>query len=166
MRTGVVTALSRDGVRVRFGPTQDVPYQYALVEGPAGVDPAELRERVPDARWYDETIIALAIEPAPQDVLPHLLHALRGPGAPAGISDAYQSGAKVVVEIRASVTQPAMVLRIVDVELSRFHGFRRMELLAPLPAGVVAEIAARGLQAPEIGPDRILESLLESAHVE
>jgi hypothetical protein len=166
VQTRVGAALSRDGVRVRIGPENRSPHRYVLVEGPEGIDPAELRERLPDARWYDEAIIALAIELAPEDALQHVLHALRGLGAPAGMCDVTSESGVLIVEFRPSLTQPSLVLRIVDVELERFHGYRRTQLVAPLPVELVARIAADGLQAPEITTDRILESLLGRAHVE
>jgi hypothetical protein len=166
VQTRVAAALSHDGVHVRFGAEHRFPHRYALIEGPEGIDPAELRERVADAHWYDEAVIALAIEPAPQDALPQLLHALSGPGAPAGICGVRSTEDAIIVDIRPLVTQPSFVLRIVDVELERFHGYRRTHLLSPLPPDAIARIAAVGLQAPEISPDRILEALLERAHVE
>lgn len=121
---------------------------------------------MPEARWFGEAIIALAIEPAPADALPQLARALGGPGAPAGIAACETVDGALVVELRPAVTHPNLLIRIVDVELKRFSGSRRTYLLSPVPAGVMAAIAADGLQAPEIGPDRILEMLLEKAHVE
>jgi hypothetical protein len=58
------------------------------------------------------------------------------------------------------------VTRIVDMELRRFGGVRRTELLSPLPGDVIAAIAAQGLQAPEVASDRILEMLLGVERVE
>jgi hypothetical protein len=162
----IAAALSRDGVRVAFGSRHSLPRTYALVQGPAGVDPVELEQRFSDGRWYGEAIIALAIEPEPQDALPGLLRALDGPGSPAGVRNCEIAGTQLVVEFQPSLTQPALVLRIVDVELRRTNGYRRIELLSPLPVEIVARIAADGLQASEIAPDRILEALLESANVE
>jgi hypothetical protein len=162
----IAAALARDGVRVEFGPEHSLPRSYVLIEGPAGADPAEIEQRFSQGRWYGEAIIALAIEPAPADALPGLLRVLDGPGAPAGVCGCEVAGTKLVVEIQPSLTQPALVLRIVNVELRRTNGYRRVELLSPLPVETIARIAADGLQAPEIAPDRILESLLESAHVE
>lgn len=160
-----VGALARDGVRVRAG-SAAVGRTYALVEGPQAVDPAEVAQRIPDARWYDAAIVALAIEPQPADALPHLAQALGGPGAPAGIVDCAVLGSQLVVEFRPDVTHADLILRIIDVELRRFGGSRRTSLLTPLPTWVAAAIAARGLQAPEIAPDRILEPLLGLEHVE
>jgi hypothetical protein len=161
----IAAALARDGIRIDFGPPHSLPRTYALIEGPAGADPVEV-ERFADGRWYGEAIIALAIEPTPADALPALLRALNGPGRPAGVCDCQIAGTQLLVEMQPSLTQPGLVLRIVDVELRRMNGSRRVKLLSPLPAELVARIAAAGLQAPEIAPNRILESLLESAHVE
>jgi hypothetical protein len=166
LRSRVDAALSHDGVRVRFGARNDLARTYALVEGPEGVDPLELQSRLPDARWYDEAIIVLAIEPQPQDALPFLAQALGGHGAPSGMCAADRAGKVIVLEFRPSVTRAAVVLRLADVELARFNGCRQTQLLAPLAAETIALIAAEGLQAPEIAPDRILESLLEAARVE
>lgn len=130
------------------------------------MDAAELCGRVRDGRWYDEAIIALAIEPAPPDALRPLAQALGGPGAPAGVISADAVDGRLIVEFRPLVTQSSLLMRIADVELRRFNGSRRSACLTPLPVGIVARIAAEGLQAPEIAPDRILESLLGIAHVE
>jgi hypothetical protein len=165
VRSRVVAALSHDGLHVRFG-SGNIARTYILVEGSAATDPSELRARLPDARAYDEAIIALAIEPTPRDALPALAEALGGRGAPAGVLDAQIFGDEIVIELRPSVTPPSMVFRIVGVELQRFQGFRRTQLLTPLPTDLVARIAGEGLQAPEISAERILESLLEAAHVE
>lgn len=161
-----VGALARDGVRVRITDAPAFSRTYALVEGPEGVDPAEVAQRIPDARWYDAAIIALAIEPLPADALPHLARALGGPGAPAGICECTVLGPQLILEFRPDVTHTELILRIIDVELRRFGGSRRTQLLTPLPMAAAAAIAAGGLQAAEIASDRILESLLGLEHVE
>jgi hypothetical protein len=166
LQTRIAAALARDGIRIDFGPQHSLPRTYALVQGPAGADPVEVEQRFAEGRWYGEAIIALAIEPTPADALPALLRALNGPGSPAGVSDCQIAETQLLVEMQPSLTQPGLVLRIVDVELRRTNGSRRVKLLSPLPVDLVARIAAAGLQAPEIAPNRILESLLESAHVE
>lgn len=166
LQTRLATALAHDGVRLCFGTPNAVDRTYVVVEGPPGVDPAELEQRVPDGTWYGDAVIALAIEPAPPDALPWLQRALGGPGRPAGVASCEISGSQVVVDFRPAVTQPAMLLRIVDVELQRVRGIRRITLLSPLTVTVATAVAATGLQAPEIATDRVLESLLEAAHVE
>jgi hypothetical protein len=161
-----VDALSRDGVRVCVRRAPEFSRTYALVEGPEGVDPAEVAELVPHARWYDSPIIALAIEPLPPDALPLLAAALGGPGAPAGVCDCVTSGNSLLVEFRPDMTPANLIARIIDVELRRFGGVRRTRLLSPLPMAAAAAIAAQGLQAPQIASDRILEALLGLEHVE
>lgn len=159
-------ALASVGVRVRIGDAGALGRTYALVEGSEGVDPSELAQRIPDGRWYERVIIALAIEPLPPDALPPLARALGGPGAPAGVRECVQIGPCLVVEFAPDVTPVALVSSIIDVELRPFGGARRTQLLTPVPAATLAAIAAQGLQAPEIASDRILESLLGLEHVE
>jgi hypothetical protein len=166
LREHIAKELVRDGMRVEFSDPNDLARTYVLVEGPQSVDPAELESPAIEGRWYSEAIIALAIEPEPSDALPPLAKALGGAGAPAGVIGCETSGASLIVEVLPSVTQPRLVLDIADVELRRFSGRRRVRLLGPVPRATLASIAAAGLQAPEIGEDRILESLLERAHVE
>ena len=50
---------------------------------------------------------------------------------------------------------------MLDTELQRFASGRTAELLAPLPEAIAAQIAAEGLQTPEIASNRVLETLLE-----
>ncbi|HET6895092.1 MAG TPA: hypothetical protein VFH72_06890 [Candidatus Baltobacteraceae bacterium] len=161
-----VRALARDGVRVRVGDSSPVPRTYALVEGPPGVDPVQLKQRIPDARWYDAPIIALAIEPLPADALPVLARALGGSGAPAGVCECTEAGTHLIVEFRPDVTPAALLVRIIDVELRRYGGARRTHLLTPLDVRSAASVAAAGLGAHEIASDRVLESLLGLEHVE
>ncbi len=120
----------------------------------------------PSARWYDEAIIALAIEPTPADALPGIEAALQGDGSPAGVLECSIVPGAAIVEFRPAMISPSLILHLVDIELRRFHGYRTVALLNPLPSAVVAQVAAGGLQAPEIASDRILETLLEQSGVE
>jgi hypothetical protein len=166
VHTRVASLFAQDGVRIALDGSARFKRTYALLQGPQGIDPAALEQRMPEARWFGEAIIALAIEPAPADALPHIARALGGPGAPAGVATCEILDGVLLLEFRPAVTHPNLLVRIIDVELKRFLGFRRTHLLSPVPAGVMAAIAADGLQAPEIAPDRILDLLLEKAHVE
>ncbi len=166
LKEQIAASVLREGVRIEFGAPSAIGRTYALLQGPASVDPAELEVCVPSARWYPDAIIALAIEPAPPDALPVLAQALGGLGAPAGVCGCAAIENELVVEVSPSVTPARLVLTVVDVELRRFSGFRRTRLLTPLTGGALAGIAAAGLQAPEIQPDRILELLLERVDVE
>jgi hypothetical protein len=162
----MVAALKRDGVRTRVSEHAALGRTYLLIEGPDGSDPFAFTQRAPSVRLYDAVIVALAIEPQPSDALPLLAEALGGAGAPAGISECVTAGTRLIVEFRPDVTPAHLITRIIDVELQRFSGVRRTELLAPLPEDVVAAIAAQGLQAPEVASDRILETLLGVERVE
>ncbi|MFN2449216.1 MAG: hypothetical protein ABR508_05395 [Candidatus Baltobacteraceae bacterium] len=153
-----------EGVRARSGPAGEYGRTYVLVQAPGSVDPAELALRF-QARWFDEAILALAIEPQPPDALPQLRTALAGAGGLAGILSARITGAALIVEC-APRTAPELLRSLIDAELRRFGGTHKTRMLAPLPDDVLAAIAGRGLQAPEIAASRILESLLEAAHVE
>lgn len=166
LQARIASKLTREGVSLRFAGSPSLGRTYVLVEGPQSVDPAELQAAMPDARWYPDAIIALAIEPAPADALPRLADALGGAGAPAGICSCEVLDGRILLEFRPQVTQASLLVRIAEVELRRFSGYRRTELLSPLPIDVIAQVTADGLQAAEIDSNRILESLIGIAHVE
>lgn len=147
-------------------PVAGIDRTYALVEGSTAVEPAELLAALPAARAFDTAIIVLAIEPTPPDALPAIAEALSGAGGLTGVLECKRSGRALIVELEPHKTSPALVLQLADIELRRFSGYRRVRTLAPLPADVVAAIAANAMQAPEVAPDRILETLLEESRVE
>ncbi len=155
------------GSSLQFGaPYAAAGRTYGLVQGPASLEPAEVAKTLPGARWYEETIIALAIEPTPGDALRAIAGAFSAGGGVAGGLDCAVLADSVVIEFAPARTMPSLVLKIVDVELRRFRGYRKVTLLNPLPPEVVALVAADGLQAAEIAPGRILETLLEQTGVE
>ena len=137
-----------------------------MVEGTAALEPGEEDGALSGARWYDDAIIALAIEPTPADALPAIREALSGPGGPAGVLECDVSGGAAIVEFLPSRIAASLILNVADVELRRFRGYRKVTLLNPLPAEVTAKIAADGLQSAEITPERILEALLERTGAE
>jgi hypothetical protein len=112
---------------------------------------------------YETAIIAMAVSPAVPQALPRLYEALGGAGRPAGVLSCRTSAGSVVVEWDPGVSGVDVVMGLIDVELRRFASGRTAEVLAPLPASVIANIAARGLQAPQIQPDRVLELLVDDA---
>jgi hypothetical protein len=69
----------------------------------------------------------------------------------------------VIVEVRAETALLAVALA--DVELQRFHGYRRTTLLTPLDAQTSATVASAGLSEPDLDPRRILEMLIADAHL-
>ena len=112
-------------------------------------------------KTYDELVIALSIEPTPQDALPHLERACRGAGAPAGILACDVLGGAMVVEARPA---SAVALgALLTVEMRRLGGFRKTRLLTPLSLETAAAIAASGTSCPDLAPDRVLEMLVADA---
>ena len=136
---------------------------YGLVELAAG-DDAALAAAV-GATSYETAIIALAVFPERREALPFLLQALAGEGRPSGVVDCIERDGGVVVEWDPRRVSADVVTGLIEVEMRRFGGSRTAELLSPLPDAVIAEIAAGGLQAPEIAAGRVLETLLERAGV-
>jgi hypothetical protein len=113
---------------------------------------------------YPTAIIALAVFPAVPEALPFLEQALGGPGRPAGVASCESyDGSAAIVEWDMDRTPAQLVLDLIDVECARFGGGRTAALLSPLPQAWVARLAAAGLRAPEIVPERILDVLVERA---
>jgi hypothetical protein len=139
---------------------------YGLVQGPASVEPADIARALAGARWYEETIVAIAIEPTPKEALPAIAGAFSANAGVSGVVDCTVGADSMIVEFQPSRTTPSLIVHLADVELRRFHGYRKVTLLNPLTAEVLAKIAASGLQAAEVAPDRILETLLEQSGVE
>jgi len=136
---------------------------YALVEEAGERCAAALREKC-GAAFVGSAIIALAVLPSVAEALPPILHALGGPGAPAGVRSCESVGEAAVVEWDLDRSGIDVVLGLVDIEIARFRARRVNALLSPLPLAWWTRIAAKGLGA-DIGPDRVLEALLEDNHV-
>jgi len=132
---------------------------YGLVRLPDG----KLEAAIGTATVHHTAIIALAVYPAAAEALPFVRDALAGTGRPSGVIGMSNCNGGGVVEWDPRRTSAAALYDLVDVELRRFGGGRTAELLAPLPDEVIARIAADGLQAPEIAPDRELETLVKRA---
>lgn len=145
-------------VRTRF--SERFGRSYTAIDASQPVPAEALLQAIPSAALFDDGVIALAIEPMPTDALPDLAHALGGRGGPSGVRSAERVGDALIVEFSADHNPARFVLDIVDVELRRYNGHRRVELLTPAPAQWLARIAAEGLSAPEIDESRILEALL------
>ena len=158
-RGDVEAAVRARGGSVTWRSSARAGRTYGLVRLPEG----ELKTAIGAATVHDTAIIALAVYPVVAEALPYVADALAGVGRPAGVLNASTCDGGVVVEWDPRLTAAAAIYDLVDVELRRFGGGRTAELLAPLPEAVVAKIAADGLQAPEISPDRELETLVERA---
>jgi hypothetical protein len=138
---------------------------YGLVEGASPACVAALRE-LTVATVFDRPVIALAVFPSVPEALPPLMHALGGPGRPAGVvaCDACPGGG-MILEWDLDTTAVDTVMDLIDIEIERFHARRTNALLTPLPLGWWTTIAGNGLRAPEITPERVLEEQLEVQHV-
>jgi hypothetical protein len=135
---------------------------YALLELPGRPDIAGIAGAA-GAKIYETPIIALAVFPGVREALPPLLGALGGPGRPAAILSCDPCEGGVILEWDPQRASAGPILGLVDVELRRFNSGRTAELLAPLPSVWIARIAADGLQAPQVTPERVLESLMDQA---
>lgn len=158
-RDDVETAVAARGGSVAWRSSARAGRTYGLVGLPDG----ELETAIGTATVHDTAIIALAVYPVAAEALPFVRDALAGAGRPSGVIAATSCDGGVVVEWDPRRTAAAVVYDLVDVELRRFGGGRTAELLAPLPDDVIARVAAEGLQAPEISPDRELETLVKRA---
>lgn len=137
---------------------------YGLVEGAADACKAAL-QRASRANVFDRPVIALAISTSVPQAMPPLRSAFAGPGAPDGILSCESRENVLLVEWDLDRSSAALVLSLVDAELERFRAGRVNELLTPLPLAWWTRIAAAGLRAPEIAPERVLEEQLEVQHV-
>jgi hypothetical protein len=137
---------------------------YALVEGSDAACADALRAAT-RAHVFDRPVIALALCPSPAEALPALAAALAGAGRPEGVLGYDTEDGTAIVEWDLERTPARVILDLVDVELDRYHAGRTGELLTPLSLAWLARIAADGLHAPEVAPQRILEAQLEVQHV-
>lgn len=128
---------------------------YALVEG---VD-------APFAPELEPVFIALAVTCSVPEALPKLEEAFGGAGRPSGMISCERVADAIVLEWDLERTSARVMLDLVDIELARFHATRTGQLLTPIPLAWWTRIAAEGLDAPEIAPNRVLEALIEGAHV-
>ena len=153
------TAVRARGGAIAWRSSARAGRTYGLVSLPEG----ELGNAIGAATVHETAIIALAVFPVVAEALPFVVEALNGGGRPAGVIACARCEGGAVVEWDPRRTRTAIVYGVIDAELRRFGAGRTAELLVPLPPDVVANIAAEGLQAPEIAPDRELETLLERA---
>ena len=133
---------------------------YASISAPSPLIAADI-PTAPGDRVFEGAIIALAVFPTVPEALPVVVEALSGPGRPASVLACHPVPGGVVVEWDPQGAPIEVLLGIIDVELRRFNSARTAELLAPLPPDVVAAVAARGLQTPQITTRRILELIVD-----
>ncbi len=152
------------GARVTWQHTIACKRMYGLVEGASPACVSTLREATV-ATVYDRPVIALAVVPTVPEALPPLMRALGGPGLPAGIHACDPCDGGIIVEWDLDVCALDVIMNVIDIEIDRFRGGRVNTLLTPLPLQWWTAIAASGLRAPEITPERVLEEQLEVQHV-
>jgi hypothetical protein len=159
---GLERVVREQGATIALRSNARVKRTYGLLDAgePATVDAVCAAA---SATVYDGAIIALAVYPAPAEALPALLDALGGPGRPSGILECAPCQDGLVVEWDPGRASATVIMTLVDVELQRFAATRTAELLTPLPETVVTQICAEGLAAPEMSPERILETLVDKA---
>ncbi|MBV8532097.1 MAG: hypothetical protein JO104_12340 [Candidatus Eremiobacteraeota bacterium] len=155
-RAAVDEAVQRQRGRVTWRFCEAARRSYALLEWPDGFDAEAIRTALV-VPAHDAVVIAVAVFPTVAEALPHLVEALGGSGRPAGMLACREISGGVIVEWDPKRTSAGLIFGLIDLELRRFNSGRRNELLSPLPASVIAEIAAQGLEAPQLDADRILE---------
>lgn len=161
-RSAVEGIVARDGGTAVWRTSEKANRSYALFELPQGRNGEDIRA-ASGGTVYDGPVIALAVFPLVPQALPPLMDALGGPGRPAGVLECRPCAGGVIVEWDPNVTNARVVIGIVDVELRRFSSGRTAEVISPLPPALAAKIAASGLSAPEITPQRILEMWIDRA---
>ncbi len=160
LRAAVEAIVERIGGTVTWRCSESLQRSYALLKVPDIAIAAEIKATT-HGTAYDKPIIALAVFPTVPEALPPLLEALGGRGRPAGVFSCIAREGAAIVEWDPAITPSRTIIELIDVELARFHSGRSAELLAPLPPSVAAGVAAAGLQAPQIDPERILELRIE-----
>ena len=156
----VEAIVQQSGSKVTWEKSAACKRTYGLVENAGAACATALREAT-RATVFDRPVIALAVFPSVREALPPLMHALGGPGGPAGVIACDPCGDGAVVEWDLDVSHFDVVLNLIDLEIDRFHAARVNTLLTPLPLAWWTRIAATGLHAPEITPERVLEEQLE-----
>lgn len=158
-RDDVESAIRARGGSVTWRSSARAGRTYGLVRLPDG----KLETGIGAATVHETAIIAIAVFPMVAEALPFVRDALSGAGRPSGVVGTWNCDGGIVIEWDPRRTAASAVYDLIDVELRRFGGGRTAEPLAPLPDDVVARVAAEGLQAPEIAPDRELEMLVKRA---
>lgn len=152
-------AVARHGAQIVWRTHVDANRTYASIIAPSHIAAADI-PAAPGDVVYDGAIIALAVSPTVPEALPALVDALTGPGAPASVLGCHRIAGGVIIEWDPERCPVEVMLGTVDVELRRFSSGRTAELLSPLPPAVIAAVAARGLQTPQITTRRILEMIV------
>jgi hypothetical protein len=153
--TGAVqAACSRLGASVRWE-RPGFERRYALIESADD----RVRNELARARAtiFPGPVIALAVSPTVPEALPPLLAALGGAGRPAGVYSCERHAGAAIVEWDLERTPWETIEAAIDAECGVYRSGRVNDLLTPLPVAWWTALAAYGLHAPEIVPERVLE---------
>lgn len=164
-RTALLAAAKTEGISCEIRTDERFAATYVLAHVPEQETSQDFAARNSAPATYDPAIIAVAIEPQAGDALPALFEALSGDGAPAGVVSCERRDGALILEFTPSVTAWHVVRALIDVELKRFGTTaRKTTLLSPLTLQMQTQIAADGLECPDIAPGRVLEKLLSDVH--
>ncbi len=112
------------------------------------------------ARVDEPALLVLDVTPRDPACIPALLHALGGPGRPAGVVEARAGGDSVTLGVDESISSLRLIVDLVDAELERSPG-RRIVPLFGLGDDSLTAFAAATLHAPEIDVSRLIETHTE-----
>jgi hypothetical protein len=132
---------------------------YALVtygEGAPPLDGIVGRDRA--TRVDDPPLCVLDITPAAPAACAGVAAALGGPGGPSGVREALVFGASVLVELDDRRTPLALVVDLIDLELTHHAPGRSIRPLLGMRDDALAAFAAEVLAAPEIDRSRLVET--------
>jgi hypothetical protein len=133
---------------------------YGLLELDEHCDLALLSKALADARFTEPPPAIVEIVPDHERRLPALVHALGGPGRPAGVLDAVSTAHSLVLEIDVTKTALSLILDIVDVELQTAPG-RRIIPIIPLTDTMLAALARDLVGDPALDISRLIETYTE-----
>jgi len=137
---------------------------YALLSGTRDAATDSFVSEYAGAERFADPLLALSIEPDAADGLPSLTAALKGHGGPEGILTAEIVEHELLIEFFPARTSWRLVRALIDVELGRYGSIvRRTTLLSPISPEMETQIAADGLQEPELNESRVLEALMGDA---
>lgn len=131
---------------------------YALVDYAAD-EPALEALRAFGASTVDAPpLCVLDVAPASPGGCARIVRALGGPGRPAGVREAVAFGASVLVELDDRRTPLALVVDLIDAELSNGAAGRTILPLFGLRDDELAAFASVQLATPDIDRSRIIET--------
>jgi len=152
------------GWQLELRSSEHVARTYALLTAKRADATDAFVNDYPGMNRYADPLLALSVEPDAVEGLQSLAAALTGKGAPEGVLSAEIVERDLLLEFFPARTSWRLVRAVIDVELGRYGStVRRTTLLSPLVPEMETQIAADGLQEPEVNESRVLEALLGDA---